>query len=102
MGRRAVRSSATQYGICATCAAQAVATPPADPEEAKSEDWLLNALVDVPGRLEDADKVRVDVQVVFPTLFIAPLTDDAELDVALATAYNRWLAVAHARRGGRL
>src|SRR5207249_11176950 len=81
---------------------QALATPPVDPEEAKSDDWLRKALVDVPGRLEDADKMGVDVQVVFPTLFIAHLTDDAELDVALAKAYNRWLADAHARGGGRL
>jgi uncharacterized protein len=44
----------------------------------------------------------VDVQVVYPTLFIAHITDDAELDVELSWAYNRWLADAHDRGGDRL
>jgi predicted TIM-barrel fold metal-dependent hydrolase len=81
---------------------QALATPPVTPEELESHDWLCKSLVDVPARLSDADRMGVDVQVVFPTLFIAHLTDDPELDVALAKAYNRWLADAHARGGDRL
>ena len=58
--------------------------------------------MDVDARLADADKMGVDVQVVYPTLFIAHLTDDPVLDVALAKAYNRWLADAHSRGGDRL
>jgi len=81
---------------------QALATPPVSPEELEGHDWLTKSLVDVPARLADADKMGVDVQVVFPTLFIAHLTDDPELDVALSWAYNRWLADAHSRGGERL
>ncbi len=81
---------------------QALATPPVNPEDLESRDWLTKSLVDVPARLADADKMGVDVQVVFPTLFIAHLTDDPELDVALSWAYNRWLADAHSRGGERL
>jgi len=81
---------------------QALATPPVKPEEAESHDWLCKSLIDVPARLVDADKMGVDVQVVYPTLFIAHITDDPELDVALSWAYNRWLADAHQRGGDRL
>jgi predicted TIM-barrel fold metal-dependent hydrolase len=79
-----------------------LATPPVTPEELESHDWLTKSLVDVPARLADADKMGVETQVIFPTLFIAHLTDDPELDVALAKAYNRWLADAWSRGGGRL
>jgi predicted TIM-barrel fold metal-dependent hydrolase len=44
----------------------------------------------------------VAMQVVYPTLFIAHLTWDAELDVALARSYNRFQAEAWANSGGRI
>lgn len=81
---------------------QALQTPPADPEEAKGRAWTTKSLLDVKARLEDADKMGVETQVVFPTLFIAHLTWDAELDVALARAYNRYLAGAWKEGNGRL
>lgn len=81
---------------------QALATPPVDPGEAASRTWGAKMLVDIDARLEDADLMGVDVQVVFPTLFIAHLTCDPELDVALARAYNRFFADVWAKGKGRL
>jgi predicted TIM-barrel fold metal-dependent hydrolase len=59
-------------------------------------------MTDIPGRLRDMDKLGVDIQVVFPTLFLIYITDDAALDVAMARAYNRFLAQACAKAGGRM
>src|SRR5206468_721245 len=71
---------------------QALQTPPADAEDLASRGWRTKALLDIPSRLEDADAMGVDVQVIFPTLFIAHITFDPELDAALARAYNRFMA----------
>jgi uncharacterized protein len=59
-------------------------------------------MTDIPGRLRDMDKLGVDVQVVFPTLFLIYITDDVALDVAMARAYNRFIAQACAKSGGRM
>ncbi len=75
---------------------------PPDPAIVASRDWKARALLDINARLEDADKMGVDVQVVFPTLFIQHLTWDSELDVALARAYNRFVAEAWKQGGDRL
>src|SRR6266540_1722122 len=53
---------------------QALQTPPVDGEEARGRSWLTKAMLDVEARLEDVDEMGVDVQVIFPTLFIAHLT----------------------------
>jgi uncharacterized protein len=53
-------------------------------------------------RLRDMDKLHVDVQVVFPTLFLVYLTDDVELEVALCKAYNRFMSEACASDSTRL
>src|SRR5579885_1647146 len=62
----------------------------------------VRELTDVPSRLRDMDRLGIDVQVVYPTLFLVYLTDDPELDVALCRAYNRWLGQAWKQGGGRL
>ncbi|HSK28360.1 MAG TPA: amidohydrolase family protein [Candidatus Limnocylindria bacterium] len=59
-------------------------------------------MTDIPGRLKDMDKLGVDTQVVFPTLFLIYLTDDTALEVALSRAYNRFLAQACAKSNGRM
>jgi predicted TIM-barrel fold metal-dependent hydrolase len=59
-------------------------------------------MTDISGRLRDMDKLGVDVQVVFPTLFLIYITDDAALDVAMARAYNRFIAQACAKSAGRI
>lgn len=81
---------------------QALATPPVDPEEAAGRAWRTKALLDIEARLDDAERMGVDTQVVFPTLFIAHLTFDPELDVALARAYNRFQGDVWAQAGGRI
>lgn len=81
---------------------QALQTPPVSPEALADRAWTTKALLDVPLRLQEADQMGVDTQVVFPTLFIAHVTDDPELDVALAKAYNRFVAQAWEQSHDRL
>ncbi|HEY3169305.1 MAG TPA: hypothetical protein VGK57_18880 [Candidatus Binatia bacterium] len=57
-------------------------------------------LTDVAARL--ADRGGITAQVVYPTLFLIYLTDDAELDVALSRAYNRFMAQACAQSHDRI
>jgi uncharacterized protein len=59
-------------------------------------------LTNIPARLSDMDKLKVDVQVVYPTLFLVYLTDDAELEVALCQAYNRYMGDVFEKSGGRI
>src|SRR5919106_1088942 len=59
-------------------------------------------MTDIPARLKDMDKLGVDTQVVFPTLFLIYLTDDPALEIALCRAYNRFLAQACAQAGRRI
>jgi predicted TIM-barrel fold metal-dependent hydrolase len=48
------------------------------------------------------DKIGVEVQVIYPTLFLVYLTDDPKLEVALCRAYNRFVAAACAKAPDRL
>ncbi len=49
-------------------------------------------LLDVDARLRHMDELRVDVQVLYPTLFLHALTDRPEIELALCKSYNRWIA----------
>lgn len=79
-------------------------TPSASKLESSRGDIHLayREMTDIPGRLRDMDKLGVATQVVYPTLFLIYITDDAALDVALARAYNRFIAQACAKSGGRM
>ena len=46
----------------------------------------------VAGRVRHMDELGVDVQVLYPTIFIQQTADREEVDVALARSYNRWMA----------
>ena len=59
-------------------------------------------LTDIPARLAHMDELNVDVQVLYPTLFLGGFTARAEVDTALTGAYNRWMADATQTSGGRL
>ena len=48
------------------------------------------------------DKIGVEIQVIYPTLFLVYLTDDPKLEVALCRAYNRFVAAACAQAPDRL
>src|SRR5829696_2596468 len=41
------------------------------------------ALTDIPARLRDLDQAGIDIQVLYPSLFLVPLTEDDEFEAAL-------------------
>lgn len=49
-------------------------------------------MADVEMRLRHMDATGVDVQVLYPSLFLRPLTREPDVEYALARSYNRWLA----------
>ena len=55
---------------------------------------------DVPMRLAHMDEMGVDVHVLYPSIFLRPLTEHPEVDVALSRSYNRWLADISRQGGG--
>ena len=78
--------------------------------ESKDEYWLVDGTLrlksgnvgrntpqpsremrDVPARLRHMDELGVSIQVLYPTLFLIPLTPRPEVELALARSYNRWL-----------
>ncbi|MBI2359997.1 MAG: amidohydrolase family protein, partial [Deltaproteobacteria bacterium] len=59
-------------------------------------------LTNTQARLADMDKLSVEIQVIYPTLFLIYLTDDVKLEIALCRAYNRFLPEACAKGNGRL
>ena len=46
----------------------------------------------VPARLKHMDELGIDVQVLYPTIFIEQITDKPEWEIAISKGYNRWLA----------
>lgn len=51
----------------------------------------LREMTDIPGRLAHMDELGIDVQVLFPTMWLTSLTEDAKAEAALARSYNNWL-----------
>ncbi|HSR56210.1 MAG TPA: amidohydrolase family protein, partial [Alphaproteobacteria bacterium] len=47
---------------------------------------------DIDARLKHMDELEIDVQVLYPTLFLRPLTLNVRAERALTKSYNRWLA----------
>jgi len=47
---------------------------------------------DLDGRLDHMDRLGSDVHVLYPTVFLRPVTTRSEAEVALYRSYNRWLA----------
>src|SRR5262244_2464679 len=54
------------------------------PKEAREMD-------DINARLRHMDELDVDVQVLYPTIFLRPFTRRPELELAVTRSYNRWL-----------
>jgi len=79
-------------------------TPCAASSESERSDSLVASreISDVSVRLADMDRLGIDTQVIYPTLFLVYLTDDPDLDVALAKAYNRYLSNVGKQSNGRL
>ena len=75
--------------------AQAVATPPITGFETGNAGevlWSWRSMEDVQARIDDSKARGIARQIVFPTVFLSDLTSDATLQVALARAYNRYMA----------
>jgi predicted TIM-barrel fold metal-dependent hydrolase len=49
-------------------------------------------MADVKARLKHMDELSIDAQILYPTIFLSPCSRDAEAEIALCRAYNRWLA----------
>jgi predicted TIM-barrel fold metal-dependent hydrolase len=56
----------------------------------------------VPARLKHMDELGIDVQVLYPTIFIEQITDKPEWEIAISKGYNRWLADIYKQGQGRL
>lgn len=59
-------------------------------------------MADIDARLRHMDEIGTDVQVLYPTLFLRPVTDRPEVELALCRSYNRWLADIWSKGKGRL
>ena len=60
-------------------------------------------LLDVDARLRHLDDLRIDVQVIYPTMFIrSQFADRPDLELALTRSYNRWIAARTKQSHGRL
>ena len=59
-------------------------------------------LVDVGARVRQMDSLNIEIQVIFPTLFLRELSRRADVMVALHRSYNRWLSERCADSQGRL
>lgn len=59
-------------------------------------------LQDVQLRVDHLDKLGVDVQVMYNTLWIEQVTEDPKAEIALCTSWNRWMAEVWKQGQGRL
>lgn len=57
----------------------------------KRESIGAQEITDVGARLKDMEKVKIDAQVVFPSLFLTHTAEDVRLEAALLRAYNSFL-----------
>jgi uncharacterized protein len=59
-------------------------------------------LRDVSARLQDMDRLGVSIQVLYPTVFLRPVTTNPDAEIAVCRSYNRWLADVWSKAAGRL
>lgn len=62
----------------------------------------MREMADIEGRLRHMDELGTDIQVLFPTIFLRPVTSRPEAEVALYRSYNRWLADVWSQGSNRL
>jgi predicted TIM-barrel fold metal-dependent hydrolase len=51
----------------------------------------IREMRDIEGRLKHMDELDIDVQVLYPSLFLRPLTAKPEVEKAICRSYNQWL-----------
>ena len=56
----------------------------------------------VAARLRHMDELGIDIQVLYPTMFIEQIAEKSEIEVALCKAYNRWAADIWSQSNNRL
>ncbi len=49
-------------------------------------------MTDLSLRIKHMDELGIDIQVIYPTFFITPLSRRPDIDLALCRSYNRWMA----------
>ena len=59
-------------------------------------------MLSVRARLAHMDKLGIETQVLYPTLFLRPIVQEAERERALCKSYNRWMADLWRQGDGRL
>src|SRR3954453_7216227 len=68
-------------------------TPPTSSfGRAKASPYGSQTLLDPAARLREMDAQGLDVQVIFSTVFLSPLTDDPDFQAALMRSWNTWMA----------
>jgi predicted TIM-barrel fold metal-dependent hydrolase len=73
-----------------------------DSAKQKRESIPAQELTDVDARLKDMDRMGIDTQVVYPSLFLTVTADDIELEAALLRAYNSFLGKVYSESRGRI
>ncbi len=64
--------------------------------------FATRSLADVDARIAHMDELGVDVQVLYPTVYLTQISQKPAIDLALAKSYNRWLADIWSQSDGRL
>ena len=59
-------------------------------------------MLSVDARLAHMDNLGIEIQVLYPTLFLRPIVQEAEREQALCKSYNRWMADLWGQGKGRL
>src|SRR5918995_1286942 len=59
-------------------------------------------MLSVQARLAHMDELGIETQVLYPTLFLRPVLQDAERERALCKSYNRWMCELWRQGQGRL
>src|SRR5262245_38341428 len=49
-------------------------------------------MANIDSRLRHVDEIGTGVQVLYPTLFLRPVTDNPRIELVLCRSYNRWMA----------
>jgi len=57
---------------------------------------------DIGARLRHMDELEIDIQVLYPSLFLRPLTAKPEVEKTICRSYNRWLIDICSKAQGRL
>lgn len=62
----------------------------------------IREMRDIGGRLKHMDELNIDVQVLYPSLFLRPLTSKPDVEAAICRSYNQWLIDICRKGEGRL